>query len=262
MKFALVNGEKVEATNGAKGLCSYCGSELIAKCGEIKINHWAHKGKRHCDPWWENETEWHRLWKNKFPKDWQEIRHKTEDGEIHIADVKTANGWIIEFQHSFLKPEERQKRNAFYRKLVWIVDGTRRKTDAQQFDKAIQESIVMCEKPLILWVLFPEEYKLLKEWDSDNSLILFDFQDPNTTKQYELWFLYPKYNNDTYISPFPRNFIIELLNKGKFDELVKNVILSNLKDLKKNRLMLLKKSLYRHPNKLHLFERYLKNKHH
>lgn len=69
MKFALINGDKAEATKGAKGVCPSCGSELIAKCGEVKVDHWAHKGNRNCDPWWENETDWHRSWKGNFPKD-------------------------------------------------------------------------------------------------------------------------------------------------------------------------------------------------
>ena len=56
MKYALVNGEKEEATKGAKGVCQICDSELIAKCGEVNINHWAHKGNHNCDPWLENET--------------------------------------------------------------------------------------------------------------------------------------------------------------------------------------------------------------
>ena len=72
MKFALSNDERIEASKGAKGVCPSCGSELIAKCGEIVIHHWAHKKK--CDDyWWENETQWHRNWKNKFPDEWQEI---------------------------------------------------------------------------------------------------------------------------------------------------------------------------------------------
>ncbi len=97
MKFALVNGNKVEATKGAKGQCPLCDSDLIAKCGELKINHWAHKGKRNCDPWWENETDWHRSWKGKFPIEWQEVVQFDESGEKHIADVKTDQGWVLEF---------------------------------------------------------------------------------------------------------------------------------------------------------------------
>uniref|UniRef100_UPI0037445B87 competence protein CoiA family protein n=1 Tax=Cyclobacterium roseum TaxID=2666137 RepID=UPI0037445B87 len=57
MKFAIVNGTKAEATKGFKGICPSCGAELIAKCGERKINHWTHKASRNCDPWWEQETE-------------------------------------------------------------------------------------------------------------------------------------------------------------------------------------------------------------
>jgi len=49
MKFAVFNNNKIEASKGAKGYCPSCGSELIAKCGNVKINHWAHKGNRNCD---------------------------------------------------------------------------------------------------------------------------------------------------------------------------------------------------------------------
>jgi len=56
-----------------------------------------------CDNWWENETQWHRDWKNHFPVEWQEVVQIAEDGEKHIADVKTSEGWVVEFQHSYLK---------------------------------------------------------------------------------------------------------------------------------------------------------------
>ena len=69
---------------------------MVARCGEVRVRHWAHKGRRLCDPWWENETEWHRAWKDQFPADWQEVVCYAEDGERHIADVKTHAGWVIE----------------------------------------------------------------------------------------------------------------------------------------------------------------------
>ena len=139
MKYALICGKKTEATKGAIGFCPGCGSEMIAKCGEVKINHWAHKGTRHCDQWWENETEWHRSWKGHFPIEWQEVVHKADDGEKHIADVKTERGWTIEFQHSLLNPEERRSRDAFYPNLVWVVDGMKRVNDIKQFERALIE---------------------------------------------------------------------------------------------------------------------------
>lgn len=157
MKFALVDGIKIEASRGAKGFCPSCESELTAKCGEVKVHHWAHKGSRDCDKWWENETQWHRDWKEQFPTDWQEVIHRAKDGEKHIADVKTGEGWAIEFQHSFLNPEERRARNAFYNKLVWVIDGTRRKTDAIQFEKTLQTSKTIINEPRVVRVSFPEK---------------------------------------------------------------------------------------------------------
>jgi hypothetical protein len=32
------------------------------------------------DPWWENETDWRRAWKNLFPKDCREIAHTAPHG--------------------------------------------------------------------------------------------------------------------------------------------------------------------------------------
>src|SRR4051812_33935483 len=130
MKFALINNEKTEAFKGAKGICPGCGYELITKCGNIKIQHWAHKGVKICDPWWENETEWHRSWKNNFPREWQEIPLADKiKNEIHIADIQTSHGLIVEFQHSHIEPSERIARERFYKNMVWVVDGTRLKRD-------------------------------------------------------------------------------------------------------------------------------------
>ncbi len=235
MKFALVNGNKVEATKGAKGLCSFCGSELIAKCGEIKVNHWAHKGTRSCDPWWENETDWHRSWKNYFPQEWQEVIHTNEvSGEKHIADVKTDSGWVLEFQHSYLNPEERRSRNAFYSKLVWVVDGTRRKTDKPQFETAIKESTLELNNPpiQIIHVTFAQECRLLKEWHDNNVLIFFDLQETKDPTQSRLWFLFPKIEtNKAYLWPFSRQMFIEMHNQNIFDVFYENTILPIQKEM-------------------------------
>ena len=54
-------------------------------------------------------------WKKCFPEEWQEVVHFAEDGEKHIADVKTPSGLVIEFQHSAIKPEEQLSREGFYK---------------------------------------------------------------------------------------------------------------------------------------------------
>jgi hypothetical protein len=260
VKFALVNGDKAEATKGAKGFCPSCGAELIAKCGEVKVNHWAHKGSRNCDPWWENETDWHRSWKGNFPVDWQEVIHFDGSGEKHIADVKTQTGYVLEFQHSYLDPEERRSRNAFYPKLVWIVDGTRRETDKLQFEKVIKESTTVIKELPIRRVFFPEECRLLKEWHDTNALVFFDFQEMKETNQSMLWFLFPKLaTNEAYISPFSRKTFIEMHNENKFDELVRNIILPIRKELA-NGIQIRQNNIeYGHPSRVSWFERYMAN---
>jgi len=224
MKFALFNDERSEATKGAKGVCPCCGSELIAKCGEVYIHHWAHKNK--CDDrWWENETEWHRNWKNEFPSDWQEVVHHDKSGEKHIADVKTDEGWTVEFQHSYLKPEERRSRNNFYKKLIWVVDGTRRKTDLKQFQKVINEESSL-DKPSqkLLYVHFPEWSRLLMEWKDSDSLILLDFKDGFSSNE-DLWLIYPRmYKDNIFLSQFSRTAFIEYLNNNMFDEIMDKAI--------------------------------------
>ena len=79
-----------------------------------------------------NETQWHRDWKNQFPKEWQEVVHIADDGEKHIADIKTPEGLVIEFQHSSIKSEEVDARDAFYKDIIWVVDGSRLKRDQER----------------------------------------------------------------------------------------------------------------------------------
>ena len=226
MKFALVNGGKVEATKGAKGVCQYCDSAVSAYCGEVYAAHWKHDIKCKCDPWWENETEWHRAWKNKFPTNWQEVKHYDKSGELHIADVKTDTDWAIEFQHSYLKPDERRSRNNFYKKLIWIIDGTRRKTDIKQFDKILkEESIKITDKPPTIKVNFPDECRLFNEWGHSGSLVFFDFGSNDANENSLLWFLYPKMKSgNIYLSYITKSGFIQMSNNDGFEKLVQEVI--------------------------------------
>lgn len=123
MQFAVIDGKRHEPFPGGRGICPTCGSIMISKCGPRIMHHWAHMGRRNCDPWWENETAWHREWKNLFPEDCREISHVAPDGEIHRADIKTPTGIVIEIQHSSMTDAERISRENFYGNLVWVVDG-------------------------------------------------------------------------------------------------------------------------------------------
>lgn len=133
MKYSLLEGARVEATPKASGVCSFCGSQTVAKCGNHVVWHWAHKRLDNCDPWWETETAWHRDWKNMFPTEWQEVVLQASSGERHIADVRTPSGMVIEFQRSTIHPEEVIARQNYYQNMIWVIDGTRTEFDRYNF---------------------------------------------------------------------------------------------------------------------------------
>jgi competence protein CoiA len=223
MKFALIGGKRFEATKGSKGLCPACGAEMFARCGDVKIHHWAHKGGNHCDQWWENESDWHRSWKNLFPIAWQEIIHRDKNGEKHIADIKTPDEWVIEFQHSFLKPEERRARTVFYGKLIWVVDGTRRKNDIPQFFKTLNMVRPFGGKANIRRVP-STECRLLQEWEDCHTPVFFDFGGD------QLWWLLDSPSKGlVYVAPFSRVVLIHLHRDGEqqniqlFDQFVSDI---------------------------------------
>lgn len=175
MRFAVLNEERIEATPGAHGSCPGCGSQLIARCGTKKVWHWAHKGQRHCDHWWENETEWHRSWKNHFPSEWQEIPARDEHGELHIADIKTPHGLVVEFQYSYIKPEEASKRTVFHAPMLWVVSGVRRPTDRKQFDRALRDGSGTRSGEGVINRLAVYDARLLQEWADLRVMVAFDF---------------------------------------------------------------------------------------
>ena len=190
--------------------------------------HWAHLVKRICDPWWENETEWHRAWKDRFPSDWQEIVHFAESGEKHIADVKTDQDWVVEFQHSFLNPEERRARNSFYQKLVWVVNGLRRKTDKIQFSNALNKSAAVGVNSPVRRIS-ADECVLLREWYGSHAPIFFDFGEATQPEKSVLWLLFP-YAPDgmAYLAPFSRTEFVDIYRNGsqqkarEFEKLLKD----------------------------------------
>jgi len=175
MKFAIVDGNKVEASKGAKGFCQSCGAEMIAKCGEFKTNHWSHKKIQQCDTWWETETEWHREWKGNFPIEWQEIiQFDKSTKEKHIADIRTDKGLVIEFQHSHINPNERKQREHFYKNMIWVVDGTRLQRDVPRFMKARKDFVSM-DKPGIFGIEFADDC-FPKNWIGSSVPVIFDFK--------------------------------------------------------------------------------------
>ncbi len=174
MKFSLVNGQKVEPYPKMKGVCPHCNSEMISKCGKVKVWHWAHRNISHCDPWWESETKWHREWKSHFPSEWQEVSQiDLKTGEKHIADVKNPFDLVIEFQHSPLNDQERISRENFYNQMVWVIDGCRNKLDKGHFEMGLSEPIQ--DNPLIFKINWYSQSRLLHYWGKSQVKVFIDF---------------------------------------------------------------------------------------
>lgn len=172
MRYALIDNHRREAEPGLSGICCGCGQAMIAKCGNQRVHHWAHKGVRSCDPWWEPETAWHRGWKQQFDKSWQEVI-LVEGGQKHIADVRTDLGLVLEFQHSHISPVERRSREAFYCNMVWIVDGTRLKRDLPRF-AANRPSFGITPWRGFFTTPFPDEC-FPRNWLDSAAPVFFDF---------------------------------------------------------------------------------------
>ena len=212
-RFALVDGVRSEAQRGLRGICECCESEMIAKCGNRRIKHWAHKSKVRCDPWREGETDWHKMWKNLFCPDWQEIVHKDPaTGEKHIADIKTDKGFVIELQHSPIKPDEIKSREGFYKNMVWVVDGTHLKNDYPRFSRGFNTLKPMNNGLLSISpeACFPES------WCTNTVPVYFDFQgidsiDETDKRRANLWCLFPRNAaGHAVIAPISRKLFVEL----------------------------------------------------
>lgn len=111
-------GDRIVALPGESAICPTCDEKVVAKCGEIKVWHWAHEANSDCDPWSEPESEWHIGWKSLFPEPFREVVLPP-----HRADIKTDTGVVLELQHSALSPAEIYDREKFYGDMIWIIDS-------------------------------------------------------------------------------------------------------------------------------------------
>lgn len=124
---ALVNNILSEPLHETvSGLCPYCKTPVIPKCGSVKIHHWAHKNKSlHCI--YEPMTEWHLEWQ-KYAESFGYETEKlflSENGD-RIADIYIPENKVIELQHSSIDTKTAVGRCESYKtfgmRLSWIFD--------------------------------------------------------------------------------------------------------------------------------------------
>jgi len=217
MKFALVDGYKSQPQPKLRGTCPHCDAEMVSKCGRTKVWHWAHKSRENCDSWWENETEWHRSWKNQFPDDWQEISHiDPNTGERHVADVKTPDGLVVEFQHSPMPLDELEAREGFYKNMVWIVSGLRNDFDLSYFRMGVSREPIQTN-PLAYSFYWAGRSRLMHNWSKAKARVFIDFGDEITKGPPVVWRLvfFDADNKRGAVGPYPKHLLIEAISKGE-----------------------------------------------
>lgn len=224
MLTADVNGSRSRPLPGIVGKCPFCQSEMIARCGEVRVHHWAHKSKSECDSWWEPETDWHLNWKNEFPLRWQEqILVDQVTKERHIADVLTLAGLTVEVQHSHLEPEERRSREVFYKNMLWIVDGSRLEGNRKKIQGWNENSvqIIHGEHRTSLFLTERAEEIFPRDWLQSPSPVCFDYAGPNSdvnADQLPLFLLYPGIvHGKRLVEPISRDGLLRSILSEKLD---------------------------------------------
>lgn len=245
MLTAEINGNRSRPLPGAVGICPFCKSEMIPRCGEVRVHHWAHKSKVDCDPWWEPETDWHRHWKNEFPLRWQEsIFRDGTTGEKHIADVYTLAGLTVEVQHSHLDPKERRAREEFYKNMLWIVDGSRLDANRKKIVGwgSASHEIVQGGNNTNLFLTENAEDLFPLDWLECRGPVCFDYRGPKadlSSATQQLFMLYPGYvKGGRLFEPLDRDGLLrsilsERLSITAVSEIMRNV--ASLR-LRKNRM--------------------------
>jgi competence CoiA-like predicted nuclease len=117
--------------------CEICSNILIAKKGNIKVHHYAHKSSDiiNCDDWAprfksDGEHHWHLQWQYFFRDnnfgDIECVIKKELDNKLicHRSDIITQTNYIVEIQHSNISDKDVVKREEFYGdNLIWIING-------------------------------------------------------------------------------------------------------------------------------------------
>ena len=236
MQYAIVGTNKHQKpTQGVKGICPVCGEQLVAKCGKIRIHHWAHSAKSECK-YKENKGEWHVNWQNKFPEDWQEVLMiNQENNEKNLADIRTPSGFVLEFQHSHIKIDELQAREDFYKDMAWVVDGLTSKRMTSYFAEKCDQKDILTHFSIDNW----EYENYFKIWCHAETPVFYDFYDeknPKENKEFydeknpkenKEWqkYLYVcvshKYNGLSRFYSIKREVFIEIAKKDKLQNWIK-----------------------------------------
>jgi competence protein CoiA len=122
-------GTRILPVKQTRALCPGCKQPVIARCGDVNADHWAHVTGCECDPWHEPETRWHVNWKMQFEEHCREIVLPPHRADVCATRVHTDGEarMVIELQHSPIEPAEIEERENFYfdkcNHMCWVIDA-------------------------------------------------------------------------------------------------------------------------------------------
>lgn len=158
MQIADVGGvRRPPQATGERAVCPCCKAEVIAKCGTMVVQHWAHRSSD-CDPWSEPESEWHQFWKAAAaPPERREVVIGP-----HRADAMLESGIVVEIQRSPLSVKEIAEREAFYADncggMVWVLSEERSRS--RTFKSASCPTLVAGPAGRDAWFVDPESWPM------------------------------------------------------------------------------------------------------
>ena len=153
---------------------------------------------------------WYRNWIEQFP-----IGCQNQVVNNKKVDIKTPNNLVIQFQHSNITPERQKDIETMYKDMLWVVDGTRLKTEYSRFEKGIKEyskELFKFKGNFRLLAISSYDKVLPKNWINCSFPVVFDFlgeSDKSTAFQKNLYFLLPRKEvkpdeNSAYLFCLPR----------------------------------------------------------
>ena len=224
-RYAIIDGIRtdiVDVAQGAHGICPLCRNELVSRKGTIRNWHWAHVAGRSCDEWYEPKGEWHRVWQDCFEKSWQEVPVSKQVNGIekrHIADIKTSNGWTIEFQYSHLSTNDILERQEFYGEMVWVVSGIRLERD-RRMGEDLMKYTQSFESPegLKYVVARVDDLPRYDFWTTVDKFVFFDFKGGFNMQQFDdqlLCLLPREINNERLFVIVPKKRLVESFKEGR-----------------------------------------------
>ena len=116
---------------------------------------------------------------------------------------------MIEFQHSAIKAEEVKKRCDFYGNVIWVVDATRRPTDAKQYAEMLDWCRTERFGDVDIHTVHYNETRLLREWGSIGRIVGFDFGGDH------LSLLTAAQGTSRYLFDFPKAAFVKSVTEGE-----------------------------------------------